>query len=46
MRIFPYLTKHTCPKCRVSLARDPDHRALTGGSSAEVPGTGGAREGS
>jgi hypothetical protein len=25
MTIFRYLTKHTCPKCRVSLARDPDH---------------------
>ena len=25
MTIFRYLTKHTCSKCRVSLARHPDH---------------------
>jgi hypothetical protein len=24
MAIFPYLTKHTCPKCGVRLVRDPD----------------------
>jgi hypothetical protein len=24
MGIFPYLTEHTCPKCKLSLVRDPD----------------------
>jgi hypothetical protein len=24
MGIFPYLTDHTCPKCKMSLVRDPD----------------------
>jgi len=24
MGIFPYLTEHICPKCKLNLVRDPD----------------------
>ena len=24
MGIFPYLTDHTCPKCKIGLVQDPD----------------------